>query len=94
MSTKRAAKKAPKSRDKLSDAAMPITSPRIDTNPPPAQAQPVVGGPTTGYRDGIDAEGVECVETKTFWDGVIPEGWVDTPANLKNDYRKYMVTIL
>lgn len=40
----------------------------------------ICNGETTGYRDGKDG----TVETCTFPDGWLPEGWHDTPADCNN----------
>jgi hypothetical protein len=36
-------------------------------------------GPAWGYRGGKNGE----IESKIFEDGVLPKGWLDTPASLK-----------
>ena len=79
---KKAAKKTPlpANGDRLSDAPMPVTSARQVEDPGPAQAQPIANGPTTGYRDGNG----DTIETADFVDGILPKGWLDTPAKCKN----------
>lgn len=86
--TKRSPPRKTQQQDKLSDAPMPVTSART-VEAEPAQAQPVFGGPTTGYRDGLNG----IVETKVFHDGVVPEGWFDTPADCEGNWRDGMVSV-
>lgn len=62
-----------------SNAPLAVTSPRVVT-PDPAQATPIANGPTTGYRDGPNG----TVETANFQDGVLPDGWLDSPAKCDN----------
>ena len=56
---------------------MDETMPEEDDAPKGVKA---ADGPTTGYRDG--PKGI--IETTTFLDGFIPEGWIDTPAKCGN----------
>jgi len=71
----------------ISSEPFPVTKPSIE-QVAPAEAVPTADGPTTGYQDG---DGV--VHCKVFNDGVLPEGWQDTPAGLDNNYREGMVTV-
>ena len=64
----------------LADAPMQVTTHIPDIETEPAQAQPVDGGPTTGYRDGDD----DIIETADFINGKLSEGWKDTPGKCKN----------
>jgi hypothetical protein len=80
--------KRSRAKPKNEGQAFPVTSARLPVDPGPAQAVPLSGGQTTGYRDGED-----CVERKIFYDGVLGKGWKDTPANLKHNYREKMVLI-
>tara|TARA_R110000765_G_scaffold397651_1_gene491863 strand:- start:3711 stop:3968 length:258 start_codon:yes stop_codon:yes gene_type:complete len=62
----------------------PVTSARVADEPAPASALPAETGPTVGYIDNDDG----TIGSKIFLNGVLPDGWVDTPAKCKNEYDR------
>ena len=88
-STSPRAKNQHTSRDRLSDAPMPVIRGAIpvDNTPAPPGAQ-ITEGPraVTGYRDGADGR----VDTTIFYDGEVAAGWHDTPAKCRGDWRAGM----